>query len=230
MSARILIVDDDPNIREVIGFAVERAGFDASFAADGLAAVAASDRDKPDLVVLDIGLPEMDGLEVCREIRRTSDRPILFLTARDDEIDRIVGLEIGGDDYVTKPFSPRELIARIKVILKRTQSEIPVKRPRFTHGDLELDPQRHLCALAGENVPLTASEFSLLERLMIRPGNVISRQQLIDALYGSNIHVSDRTIDSHIRNIRAKMTGAGCSDVIVTVHGVGLRMGACRSG
>ncbi|NVO55771.1 response regulator transcription factor [Rhodobacteraceae bacterium B1Z28] len=229
MAGHILIVDDDPHIREVIGFAAEKSGFTTTFVEDGLAAVSAVRVDKPDLVVLDIGLPEMDGLEVCREIRKTSDLPILFLTARDDEIDRIVGLEIGGDDYVTKPFSPRELVARIKAILKRTQPVAIRSDRRFCRGDLEIDLNRHACVLAGETIALTASEFSLLETLMERPENVISRQRLIDAVYGANIHVSDRTIDSHIRNIRNKLTQAGCHDSIVTVHGVGLRMGACRS-
>lgn len=227
MPGQILIVDDDPNIRDVIGFAVERAGFSALFAANGLEGLAAARRENPDLIVLDIGLPEMDGLELCRELRKSTETPILFLTAREDEIDRIVGLEIGGDDYVTKPFSPRELIARIKAILKRAQ---PAARPAtdlLAHGDLELHTAQHHCQLAGTAVALTASEFSLLESLMRRPDHVMPRRALIDALYGHNIHVSDRTIDSHIRNIRAKLAQAGCSESIVTVHGVGLRMGAC---
>ena len=229
MSAHILIVDDDPNIREVIGFAVEKAGFVTVYAEDGLAALTAAYTARPDLMVLDIGLPEMDGLEVCRELRKTSDLPILFLTARDDEIDRIVGLEIGGDDYVTKPFSPRELVARIKAILKRTQSVAEPSIPAYARGDLRIDTDRHLCVFAGEEIGLTASEFSLLEALMAKPDRVLSKQSLVDAVYGNNIHVSDRTIDSHIRNIRGKLAHVGCSDSIVTVHGVGLRMGSCRT-
>lgn len=229
MLSHILIVDDDPNIREVIGFAVEKAGFVAAYAEDGLAALAAIRTGKPNLMVLDIGLPEMDGLAVCRELRKTSDLPILFLTARDDEIDRIVGLEIGGDDYVTKPFSPRELVARIKAILKRTQSATEPLVPSIARGDLRIDTDRHLCLLDGQQVALTASEFSLLEALMARPDNVTPRQRLVDAIYGPNIHVSERTIDSHIRNIRSKLARAGCVESIVTVHGVGLRMGSCRT-
>ncbi len=230
MSGHILIVDDDPHIREVIGFAAEKSGYTTAHAEDGLAALASVQAEPPDLVVLDIGLPELDGLDVCREIRRTSDLPILFLTARDDEVDRIVGLEIGGDDYVTKPFSPRELVARIKAILKRTQSVAIQPERTYSRGDLRLDLNRHLCELAGRDIALTASEFSLLEVLMERPDNVVSRRHLISAVYGVNIHVSDRTIDSHIRNIRGKLSRAGCLDSIVTVHGGGLRMGACRSG
>lgn len=228
MPGHILVVDDDPNIREVIGFALEKAGYTTSSAEDGLAAISAARAGKPDLIVLDIGLPEMDGLEVCRELRKSSDLPVLFLTARDDEIDRIVGLEIGGDDYVTKPFSPRELVARIKAILKRARPAAERAGAPLRWGDLELDTSRHLCALAGGEVPLTASEFSLLAVLMARPDSVRPRQQIVEAVYGHNSHVSDRTIDSHIRNIRAKLAAAGCPDSIETVHGVGLRMGSCR--
>jgi len=228
MSARILVVDDDPDILEVTRFAIEKAGFETCFASDGLAAIAAQRRDAPDLVVLDIGLPERDGLEVCRDIRKFSDVPILFLTARDEEIDRIVGLELGADDYLTKPFSPRELVARIKAILKRSIPSITPLPTALTHGALELDAERHQCAFAGVPVSLTGSEFRLLKVLMTRPDLVLTRAQLVEALYGFNIHVSDRTIDSHIRNIRAKMSEVGCAEAVVTVHGVGLRMGACQ--
>jgi len=228
MSGHILIVDDDPNIREVIGFAVEKSGLATEFAEDGSAALAAATARTPDLVVLDIGLPEMDGLEVCRELRKSSDVPILFLTARDDEIDRIVGLELGGDDYVTKPFSPRELVARIKAILKRTRVVAQIDPHVLSHGDLVMDADQHTCTFAGQLIGLTASEFTLLKALAARPERVMSRQSIVDAVYGHNVHVSNRTIDSHIRNIRAKLDHAGCTDSIVTVHGVGLRMGACR--
>ena len=228
MPARILVVDDDPDILEVTGFAVEKAGFETLFASDGLAAINAQQQEDPDLIVLDIGLPEMDGLEVCREIRKISEVPILFLTARDEEIDRILGLELGADDYLTKPFSPRELVARIKAILKRS---VPAPKPSdaaVIHGALPLDAERHQCTFNDTSVALTGSEFRLLATLMIRPDHVLTRAQLVDALYGYNIHVSDRTIDSHIRNIRAKLSQAGCVEGIVTVHGVGLRMGSCK--
>lgn len=229
MPNRILVVDDDPTIRDVIGFAVEKAGFPTAFAHDGLAALTAIRSEAFDLIVLDIGLPEMDGLAVCREVRRFSDVPILFLTALDDEIDRIVGMEIGADDYVTKPFSPRELVARIRAILKRTRPPTLPDGPVLRWGNLEIDAERHLCRLDGTDVALTASEFSMLQSLMRRPEHVVSRAQLTEAVYGFNIHVSERTIDSHIRNIRGKLARAGCEDSIVTVHGVGLRMGSCRA-
>jgi two-component system OmpR family response regulator len=227
MPAKLLIVDDDPNIRDVIGFAVQAAGFEADVAADGATGLAKAQTGAPDLVILDIGLPEMDGFEVCKDLRKTSDVPILFLTARDDEIDRILGMEIGGDDYVTKPFSPRELVARIKAILKRSNGRAAPSEA-LLHGALTLDPARHHCTFAGADVALTQSEFSLLEALLAHPEKVIRRTALVDAVYGHNIHVSDRTIDSHIRNIRRKLSDAGCADSIVTVHGVGLRMGPCQ--
>ena len=228
MSTSILVVDDDPHIREVIGFALENAGFATCFAADGKAALAHISATPPRLVVLDIGLPEMDGLEVCRAVRKFSELPILFLTARDDEIDRIVGLEIGADDYVTKPFSPRELVARVKAILKRAGPAPSATAPKHhIWGELELDASRHICRFNTQPVELTSSEFSLLETLLSTPENVHSRGQLMAAIYGHNIHVSERTIDSHIRNIRAKLAGAGCLDGVSTVHGVGFRMGAC---
>ncbi len=226
MPAHLLIVDDDPNIRDVIGFAVEAAGFKADFAADGAAGLAKAQTGAADLLILDVGLPEMDGFDVCKELRKTSDVPILFLTARDDEIDRILGMEIGGDDYVTKPFSPRELVARIKAILKRSGGRAAPSQS-FSHGALTLDPARHQCTFAGAEVALTQSEFNLLEALLANPDKVIKRNALVDAVYGHNIHVSDRTIDSHIRNIRRKLAEAGCADSIETVHGVGLRMGPC---
>ncbi len=227
---KILIVDDDAHIREVIGFAVEDAGMQASQAASGDEALALIDDQAPDLVVLDIGMPGKDGLDVCRTIRRSSDLPILFLTARGDEIDRIVGLEIGGDDYVTKPFSPRELIARVKSILKRTAGSQPATADEpLSHGKLSLDPDRHLCLFQGKEVHLTNSEFSVLGALMHRPDKVLSRAQLLTEVYGNNIHVSDRTLDSHIRNLRQKLSDAGCSAAIKTVHGVGLRLDNCEA-
>jgi two-component system OmpR family response regulator len=227
MTKTILTVDDDPGIRDLLRVALEQAGFAVIAAADGKAALDAVATAKPDLVVLDIGLPEMDGLEVCRRIRRDNAVPILFLTAQGDEIDRVVGLEIGADDYVAKPFSPRELVARIRAILKRT-SAAPVAPELLRRGKLELDEDRHVCRVAGTQVHLTAREMELLTRLMSRPDHVMPRPKLVDAVYGTNINVSDRTLDSHLRNLRAKLSFAGCPDAIDTVHGVGIRMGACR--
>jgi two-component system OmpR family response regulator len=221
---KVLVADDDPQVREVIVLALERAGFSAITAADGQAALRNARREAPDLLVLDIGLPEIDGLEVCRRLRAETALPILFLTARDDEVDRVIGLEIGADDYLTKPFSPRELIARIKAILRRGRNGAPAPR---RHGALIVDPARHFCAVKGAPVALTPTEMALLARLIERPEHVTSRAQLLEALYSGNIHVSDRTLDSHLRNLRGKLARAGCPEAVETVHGVGLRMGPC---
>ena len=230
MSASILVVDDDPQIRDVLRIALGQAGFQVNEAGDGRAALASFAKSRADLVVLDIGLPELDGLDVCRALRKSSTVPILFLTARDDEIDRVVGLELGADDYVTKPFSPRELVARVRVILKRTQPQAPTDlRPDVKlRGVLEVDEDCHIVRIAGQPIALTAREMELLSRLMARPEHVMARPQLVDAIYGTNVQVSDRTMDSHLRNLRAKLTAAGCPDAIDTVHGVGIRMGPCR--
>jgi two-component system OmpR family response regulator len=225
----ILIVDDDPHILEVIGFALERAGFQTVSANDGLGAVSRHADAQPDLIVLDINLPEMDGLEACREIRKTSDVPILFLSSRDEEIDRIVGLEIGGDDYVSKPFSPRELVARVKVILKRGRAAAPAEDAEIlSAGDVTLWPGQHKVSLCDAEVSLTATEFRILKGFLSRPQMVRDRQAIIDIAYDINIHVSDRTVDSHIRHIRAKFQASGCDSIIETVHGVGYKLGACR--
>ncbi|MEM0943147.1 MAG: response regulator transcription factor [Pseudomonadota bacterium] len=221
---RILIADDDPGIRNVIAFALKKAGMETLEARDGREALDLA--EGPDLIVLDIGMPEMDGLAVCQEIRRSSDVPILFLTARDEEIDRVLGLEIGGDDYVTKPFSPRELVARVKVILRR-RSPVEVAETVLTHGALSLDTQAFETHFAGLPVALTALEFALLKALVARPDRVFSRPEIMVAAYGPSTHVSDRTIDSHIRNIRAKLSAVGCADAIRTVHSVGFRIEAC---
>lgn len=225
MPHRILVADDEPHIREVICFALERAGMVTTTARNGTEALQMFRRGGVDLVVLDIGMPEMDGLEVCRQLRKSSDVPILFLSARDEEIDRILGLEIGGDDYVTKPFSARELVARVNVILKRTNGGTGLKAVALAQGRINLDAGRHYVAWDEVPVGLTALEFSLLQALLARPDFVFSREQLMAAAYGPNIHVADRTIDSHVRNIRAKFAEVGCANVVTTVHGVGFRLG-----
>ena len=226
MSATILVVDDDPNIREVIRFALEDAGLDVKEAANGQAALAALPRVQPHLMVLDIGMPEMDGFETCKAIRRKSDLPILFLTARDEEIDRVLGFELGADDFVPKPFSPRELVLRIKAILARARG---VQEPEtLSHRDLTMEKGAHTAQIADAALVLTGIEFSVLYALLQAPGRVLSRNQLIDAVYGPNTYLSDRTVDSHIRNIRHKAAALGCSDVIATVHGVGVKLGACQ--
>ena len=228
----ILVVDDDPHIRDVVRFAFEKTGMVISTAQDGKEALRQFDKDIHELVVLDIGMPEMDGLEVCRQIRKTSDTPILFLSARDEEIDRILGLEIGGDDYVTKPFSPRELVARVNAILRRTRNgavPAPAAAKAMRHGGLAIDPDARSVVFQVTSVSLTALEFDILRTLLARPGLVFTRERILDAAYAGNIHVADRTIDSHIRNIRAKMATAGCESVIETVHGVGFKLGRCEA-
>lgn len=226
----ILVIDDDPQIRNVLRVALKQAGYEVNEAGDGAEGLAKAKNGKADLIVLDIGLPEMDGLEVCRRLRADNETPVLFLTARDDEIDRVIGFELGGDDYVAKPFSPRELIARIKAILKR--SSMPAGHmisSGLSHGQLRLDPARHVCSFEGQPVSLTGREMALLEHLMTRPDHVSTKAQLTDAVYGPAIHVSDRTLDSHLRNLRTKLAEAGCKSAIETVHGVGVRMGTCLS-
>lgn len=222
---KILLVDDDPRLRELVAVALQRAGFDTITASDGQLALTHTARENPDLIVLDIGLPELDGFEVCRRIRMKSDVPILFLTARDDEIDRILGLEMGADDYVIKPFSPRELVARVRTILKRTHGAS--RDTLLRHGALAIDPARHACQANGIDVSLTATEFALLHQLIERPGQVRSRAQLIEAVWGLRSPVSDRTLDSHLRNLRRKLGDAGFGDAVETVHGVGMRLGRC---
>lgn len=229
MAHSILVVDDDPHIRDVVRFAFEKTGMNISVAQDGKEALRQFDRNVHDLVVLDIGMPEMDGLEVCRQIRKTAETPILFLSARDEEIDRILGLEIGGDDYVTKPFSPRELVARVNAILRRARSAPPPAESKtLSHGGLTVDIDTRAATFDDKSIALTALEFSILRALLARPGFVFTRELILDAAYAGNIHVADRTIDSHIRNIRAKMAAAGSDSVIETVHGVGFKLGRCE--
>lgn len=219
---KILLVDDDPRLRELVGLALERAGYAVITAADGQVALTHAAREVPDLIVLDVGLPELDGFDVCRRIRAKSEVPILFLTARDDEIDRVLGLELGADDYVTKPFSPRELVARVKAILKRAGNG--TARDRLAHGRIEIDRAAHTCRVGGAPLALTATEFALLGQLIEAPGQLRSRAQLVTAIWGAHSPVSDRTLDSHLRNLRGKLAGAGAEDAVETVHGVGVRL------
>ena len=230
MPTKILVVDDDAHIREVVRFALAKAGLEVTEAGDGQKALELFQRTKPNLIVLDIMMPEMDGLAVCREIRKTSDLPILFLSSRTDEVDRVVGLEVGGDDYVIKPFSPRELVARVQAILKRTRSKPSdaAEVQELSCGSVRLDLLGHGSYWKDKKVSLTATEFSLLKTFLARPERVYSRDQLMDLAYDGGINVSDRTIDSHIRNLRAKYAKAGCKELIETLHGVGYKLGPCR--
>ena len=226
----ILVVDDDPHIREVVRFALEKAGMKVVEAADGKEALEAWASVSPDLVVLDILMPEMDGTDVCRRIRASASTPIIFLSSRDDEIDRVVGLELGGDDYVTKPFSPRELVARVRAVLRRAAAVAPERdapRKVSTHGRLKLDLDRFEASWGDEALVLTVTEFGLLRTLLGYPGKVFSRDELMDGAYSWQNIVTDRTIDSHIRRLRRKFAAVG-AEPIETVHGVGYKLGPCR--
>jgi two-component system, OmpR family, response regulator len=228
MPHHILVADDDPHIREVIRFALEKVGMRVDLAESGVRALEIAESRSPDLIVLDIGMPELDGLEVCRRLRKTSDVPILFLSARDEEIDRVLGLELGGDDYVTKPFSPRELVARVNAILKRAQGPAAAPTPVLRRGSLILDSEAHLVVLGDTELALTAMEFAILHALLVRPRMVFSREQILEATRNGAVYVADRTIDSHVRNIRNKFLVADCLNVIETIHGVGFRIGRCE--
>ncbi|MEM7216017.1 MAG: response regulator transcription factor [Pseudomonadota bacterium] len=229
--AHVLVVDDDAHIVDVIGFALQKSGHTFTVARNGQDALDQYTPNRDDLIVLDVGMPEIDGLEVCRQIRKSSETPILFLSARDEEIDRILGLEIGGDDYVTKPFSPRELMARISVILKRTQNSTQRhvdSENTLQAGQLRVEPTHRSAYYSDREMKLTAIEFNILQTVLGRPRMVFTREQLLNAAWPPNIHVSDRTIDSHVRNLRAKLSKAGCVDAIETVHGIGFRLGSCE--
>jgi two-component system OmpR family response regulator len=228
MGRTILIADDDPHIRQLLAFALRKAGLDVVESGDGEAALNVIAAAPPDLLVLDINMPGMDGLEVCRRVRAVSDLPILFLSSRDDEIDRVLGMELGADDYVVKPFSPREVVARVVAILRRSDGRAPAAAlAPAKQGKLALDLEGWRAAWAGQEIALTATEFTILRTLMAAPSKVFSRDAIIDRLHGPGFAVTDRTIDSHIRNLRAKFAAAGAPDVIETRSGIGYCLGAC---
>ncbi|MEN8160423.1 MAG: winged helix-turn-helix domain-containing protein [Myxococcota bacterium] len=223
MGERILVVDDEPDLLELVRFQLEQAGFEVETAPDGRIGLEAIRRRRPSLVVLDWMLPDLPGSEVCRQLRADPalrDLPVLLLTAKAEEIDRVVGFELGADDYVTKPFSPRELVLRVQAILRRSTGE-PTSASVIERGPLLLDGERHRCTVGGTEVSLTAKEFRLLEALMTRPGRVLSRQRLLDEVWGTDITVTERTIDTHLKRLREKLGEAG--DQIETVRGVGYR-------
>jgi len=217
----ILIVDDEPNIIELARLYLEREGYRIVTASDGREALSKLDSISPALVVLDLMLPDIDGFEVCRQIRKKSDTPVLMLTARKEDIDKIVGLELGADDYVTKPFNPRELVARVKAILRRYQSGfIPDKVMEL--GKLRIDLSRHETSIDGQAVRLRTKEFALLTALVQNPGIVFSREQLLEIVWGSDYYGETRTVDVHINHLRDKIAGSGA--VIETVRGTGYKI------
>ena len=230
LEKRILIVDDEPHIREVIQFALQKAGFETMEAKNGEEALEIFHAKPSDLIILDVLMPEKDGIDVCRLIRQESNVPILFLSSRAEEIDRILGLEMGGDDYISKPFSPRELVARIKAVFRRINSkkEQPEKNEAIViHGRLKLDNDRYLAYWDDSEISLTPIEFGLLRTLIGYPGKVFTRDELMDGAYTLDTIVTDRTIDSHIRRVRKKFSKVG-HDPIETVHGLGYKLGACH--
>jgi two-component system phosphate regulon response regulator PhoB len=219
------VVEDEPDIQELVRFNLSQAGFEVDVASDGNTALAKLRDRRPDLVVLDLMLPDYSGTEICREIRNSpelSSLPVIMLTAKTEEVDRVVGFELGADDYVTKPFSARELVLRVRAVLRRGEAGPEEGGGRiFEKNGLELDVERHRCRMDGQDVPLTAKEFALLESLMSRPGRVMTREQLIDEVWGEQITVTVRTIDTHLKRLREKLGRAG--DLIDTVRGVGYR-------
>jgi DNA-binding response OmpR family regulator len=226
----ILVVDDEPKIVQLARDYLEHAGFAVLTATDGRAALELIGAAAPDLVVLDLGLPEIDGLEVTRRLRRDGEIPIVMLTARDDELDKLLGLELGADDYLTKPFSPRELVARVKAVLRRTESgaahagapDQPDSLLRA--GDVTIDVDRMRVDAGGRRVELTPTEFQLLVALARRPGRILTRSQLLDAVHGVAFESYERAIDTHVKNLRRKLEpDPRLPRYVLTVHGVGYR-------
>ncbi|MCU0300410.1 MAG: response regulator transcription factor [Candidatus Nanopelagicales bacterium] len=215
----VLVAEDERPIADLLGMYLRREGFGVEVALTGPDALAAARRLQPVALVLDVGLPGMDGTEVCRTLRAEGDGvPILFCTARDDEVDRVLGLELGADDYITKPFSPREVVARVKAVLRRVDGSLDETDRPLVLGDVELSRARHRVTVRGEPVELTATEFDLLAHLMARPGRVVTRDQLLSAVWGYAAAGGTRTVDVHVAQVRAKL---GDASPIRTVRGVG---------
>lgn len=221
MTQVILVVDDEPKIARLARDYLEKHGFRVLIAADGQTALAIARRDKPDLIILDLMLPRLDGREVCRILRRESDVPIIMLTALSEEIDQVAGLEIGADDYITKPFSGRALVARVRALLRRSSGDFkPPDAVRI--GGFEIDAQKYSVSYNGETIKFTPNEFKLLYVLASRAGQIFTRDQLLDKLSGSAPSM-DRSVDSHIKNIRKKLAAATGDSMIETVYGIGYR-------
>ena len=218
----ILVADDEEHIRELAALYLEKEGFQVLAAADGEAALAVARKQRPDLIVLDVMMPKMDGLEVCREIRHESDVPILMLTARSEEVDRIVGLELGADDYLGKPFNPRELTARVKAILRRSERAEPRDPGVVTAGPLRIDWQRRETTIHDEPITLRTKEFDLLRALAEHEGIVLTREQLLERVWGYDYYGETRTVDVHITQVRRKLGDRGVR--IQTVRGVGYKL------
>jgi two-component system response regulator ChvI len=226
--ANIALVDDDKNILASVSMLLEQEGYHVRTYSDGAAALTALTTQPPDLAILDIKMPRMDGLELLRRLRQSQDLPVIFLTSKDEEIDELMGLNAGADDYVRKPFSQRLLLERVRAVLRRAEAKpatpAEAKKEGLVHGKLALDPQRHECTWDGKPVRLTVTEFLILQALAQRPGFVKSRDSLMDAAYDDQVYVDDRTIDSHIKRLRKKFKAvADDFDAIETLYGVGYR-------
>jgi two-component system response regulator BaeR len=225
MSKRILIVEDETDLAQILAEYLQRDGFVATTIADGLVAMAELRQAPPDLLLLDLMLPGMDGIAILRELRKTSELPVIMVTARTEEIDRLLGLELGADDYICKPYSPREVVARVKTVLRRTQPASAASGSASASASrslLEIDADTMQARVAGKNLELTPKEFRLLQTLAAKPGRVFSRAQLLDALYADNLEVSERAIDSHLKNLRRKLAPAFPEEEpIRSIYGVG---------
>jgi DNA-binding response OmpR family regulator len=222
-SGTVVIVDDDAHIRELAAVYLRKEGFDVAWAGDGLSALETIHQTKPDLVILDLMLPGKTGFDVCKELRQESNVPVIMLTARDEDVDKIVGLEIGADDYLTKPFNPRELVARVKAILRRSEPGQPKASPaEITLGRLTIDKARREVRSAGEEVTFRTKEFDLLAALAENAGIVLTREQLLDRVWGYSFYGETRTVDVHVQHVRAKLAGSGYG--IQTVRGVGYKL------
>jgi two-component system phosphate regulon response regulator PhoB len=219
---RVLIVDDDPDIQQLVRYNLSQAGFEVSTAETGRVALDLVQRHPPDLIILDLMLPDVDGMEVCRTLRQRENSrriPVVMLTARGDEIDRVIGFELGADDYVMKPFSPRELVLRVKSIFRRMKDE---RTDMLRSGDIQIYPARRQCFVSDDSVVLTAKEFDLLQELMRAHGNVLTRDVLMDKVWGYHGEATSRTLDTHVRRLREKLGREGMR--VETVRGVGYRM------
>jgi DNA-binding response OmpR family regulator len=224
MSHKIFIADDESHIRDTLSAYFKQEGWQVISAHDGREALSAFRASAPDIVILDVMMPEMDGWQVARLIRKESNVPLLFLTARVDDIDQITGLEIGADEYLTKPFSPRVVVARVRALLRRSYGEFTQETRTWRIAGLELNAETHLASYEGQRLDLTPSEFSLLQTFITRPGRVFTRLELLDHMQGDAYAGYERTIDVHVKNLRLKL-GAGAG-LIETVYGVGYRMNA----
>jgi DNA-binding response OmpR family regulator len=224
MAQTILVVDDEPEIVRLVRAYLEKAGFRVVTGSDGERGLHVARREKPDLVVLDLLMPRLDGLEFTRRIRQERDVPIIMLTARAEETDRVVGLELGADDYVTKPFSPRELVARIRAVLRRSQAQ-STPSPTLRAGPIALDRDAHIVTVHDQQVELTPTEFAILEALMQAPGRVFTRSELLEAAQGMAYEAYERTVDAHVKNLRRKLEPARTEPrYVLTVRGIGYRL------